>query len=76
MSTSVITRCDECGKQKGEVNHWFQMWLIAGQKGKLFVQVYAREVNGACHDVCGAECATKAFQRFLATGKLEAENNT
>lgn len=64
--------CDVCERHKGAVNHWFKVSVI--QDTFDCFRVESEEMHECVgKDVCGQECATKLFQRFLATGKLEAE---
>jgi len=57
--------CDECGKQKGDVNRWWMLetmtgvfWLIAWRKNE--------ETNSQIKHLCGQECAHKALDKFLS----------
>jgi predicted GNAT family N-acyltransferase len=66
--------CDVCGKDRREdVNHWHQVEA----HGEVFAigrlaprQADAQYPGYSFADVCGNECATKLFQRWLTTGKL------
>jgi hypothetical protein len=71
MSVKVTVNCDECGAERKAANHWFVALLT--QKRWVFYQydeigsdsVFPR------FDVCGQDCATKAFQRLLTTGSVQ-----
>lgn len=65
MSTQNIVRCDFCGKQKQEVNHWFRVTVQL----RTFM-VNAAEDGLAGLDACGQECVVKALSRFLDHGDL------
>lgn len=69
MSTVQVTECDVCGAQKKEVNHWYKVWICCGE----FRSAPAHLIANSDHlpDVCGRECASKLFSRFLETGSLE-----
>lgn len=74
MSTNTTTKCDVCQRQKAEVNHWFKVWT--GTAVGVFSCCTAETYNAlfdwySYKDVCGLECATKLFQRFLDHGTLE-----
>lgn len=70
MSTVQITKCDVCGAQKKEVNHWYKVWLFGNIFHCALVQ-FIRSLDNVEKDVCGRECASKLFSRFLETGSLE-----
>jgi hypothetical protein len=73
VSTATITKCDICGRERGPSNHWHQVWLrYPDAPLPVFTaRGYLPNPDNGTLDVCGAECATKAFQRFLATGRLD-----
>ena len=66
MSSETITRCDFCGKVKGETNHWWTLWL---QEGRLVVSTYTE--IGHSKDACGMQCVTQAVARFLNHRSLD-----
>lgn len=66
-------KCDVCGKQKGDVNHW---WItrVGAWKNKpcLSLVLWSDEALNApvLHDtteahLCGSECAIKKVNEFL-----------
>jgi hypothetical protein len=76
MAAQITINCDVCGKQKGEVNHWF---VIDVDSEGCHIQEFGvtdlnpENRNRTMKDVCGAECAIKVVQRFLGNGTLEEE---
>jgi hypothetical protein len=77
MAQIVSTVCDECEKVKGTTNHWWLMGMT--NSGELVIkQAEKKESNCGAFvskwDLCGADCATKVFSRFLSVGKLEKES--
>ena len=71
----VTTVCNICGKERGPSNHWHQAHVEDDSNGvpTFYATGWQNCSAKEIFDLCGAECAGKAFQRFLATGKLEAE---
>lgn len=67
MSTETIVRCDFCGKVKGEVNHWWSLWLQ--DRTRLIISPYVE--MSAAKDACGMQCATQGLARFMDHGTLE-----
>lgn len=65
--------CDVCERTKGAVNHWFKVDVDTDGIFTCIAMEHEDDHELPGKDVCGQECATKLFQRFLATGKLEAE---
>ena len=72
--------CDICEKDRREdTNHWMTAFST-GLPGEFCIGPLTRHrqatttdgVGAAIEpiDVCGNECATKLFQRWLTTGKL------
>lgn len=61
-------KCDVCGKQKGDVNHWF---VVVSATSFLAIRPWPKEPNdamtfdGTAH-LCGAECVQKMVSQFLA----------
>jgi hypothetical protein len=53
--------CDMCGREKGEVNHWYLM----GSLTTFVVTAWASNFEGYQH-ICGQECAHKALDKFFA----------
>lgn len=72
MSTTTITRCDECGREKGEVNHWWQSWVSRDRDlQRLHVQRWQVGSVGSAYDptlldLCGIECLLKRVSKFCA----------
>jgi hypothetical protein len=69
-------RCDICGKEKGQVNHWWMMWLLPKllpYGAAVHIQGWEDRdapIEGRKH-LCGQECTHKMLDRFLTTGSME-----
>jgi hypothetical protein len=61
--------CDVCGKDRREDSNRWRIFSIAGERGLCVYSIHEQGVDPDAH-VCGNECATKLFQRWLTTGKL------
>jgi len=64
-------KCDVCGRQKQETNHWLVAVAMPGIDGVMFVQaenaLTPREPSYKYEDICGQECAHKRLSQYLAT---------
>ena len=70
MIRQVIS-CDICKKEKSEVNHWFAAWIDKGIfKSSPF---NLKNIPKKAIHVCGANCATIPYQRFLSHGTLDTK---
>jgi hypothetical protein len=61
-------KCDICGRQKQETNHWLVAITRPEYEGILFVPVEASglRVEGYTHeDICGEDCMHKRLSRWL-----------
>lgn len=67
-STSV--HCDECGTEKKETNHWWNVW-VSSQSPRL-VKMVCVGIGGPSRsrDACGQECVNKMVDRWMSTGSL------
>lgn len=79
MSQFTATKCDECGRIKGEANHWLtlQTWehgdahrcdhiVALGNKSELLMGT--SDITGSRrveHDLCGQACAMKHLAALL-----------
>jgi len=52
--------CDVCGKQKGQVNHW---WMYLG--GEMFSVWAWNDDAGEVSHACGQECLHKALDKWI-----------
>ena len=74
MTTEHIIRCDVCGKLKGQVNHWWRVWIGTD----CVLRIAAHDKSGADDykkDACGHQCVTQFVARFLDHGTLEEKAN-
>lgn len=72
MATMSVTRCDFCGAEKKESNHWWKLSVASGVlemcSADLVLDAYSLS---AWRDACGFQCVTQAVGRFLDHGNLE-----
>ena len=61
------TKCDVCGVQRKEVNHWY---LVRANRSGLH---FPRKRALGDKDVCGQACAHLLLDRWLATGSIEKQ---
>lgn len=68
-----VTRCDVCGVEKGETNHWLVAITYPAWTGILFapaedaLQPGDRPAESRYEDICGEACAHKRLSQFLST---------
>lgn len=65
--------CDNCGKQKGENNHWWSIWANSKTKS-MFITPFGNNVNIMNYmgkddgmirlDACGLECCNKLEEKI------------
>lgn len=72
MSIYISRKCDECGKIRGEANHW---WAVVGSvKRPAFLTFNTADRSnkpGAFRmDYCSQGCVNTAFQRWMDTGSV------
>jgi hypothetical protein len=64
MAKVEVYRCDECGAEKKETNHWF---LISSDGASFFAEPWSdhnAEAGYSAH-ICGEQCAHKVLQKWL-----------
>ena len=64
MKLPTPYKCDYCGKQKGDANHW---WLSFLGDGMMYLRPWhnvTADDPGVEH-ICGQECATKAMAKWM-----------
>lgn len=78
----TVTICDECGVEKKETNHWYLVLDDFGKDKNLSLlgcpgiaivpwnDGLAKSL-GLKH-ICGQNCATAIFSRWLSYGQLES----
>lgn len=72
-------RCDYCDRAKGEVNHWFLLWVGVShhQPADAFHLIPWDDAKAQTKDhehICGQECAGKALAKWMAaTPQREAQ---
>ena len=82
MSRETRVICDNCGKVKQHVNHWFVIHVVSYEGQSRSLVIYSHDdgkppcldsvpINASEHqDACGQDCAMQAVSRFLSTGKI------
>ena len=80
------TKCDECGRIKGESNHWHQMgvYVWPASEGQSPLSVELGKLHGApagqagddyeIHDLCGEQCLYKHLGKLLKLNPVTEEN--
>ena len=63
------TICDNCGKIKGENNHWFGAEIVTGSEWDNMIRfALAYECKDFPHlDYCGQSCCIAALQQWLSS---------
>jgi hypothetical protein len=61
------TKCDVCGKIKGETNHWLRVWVTGTV---VAITGYETETcplatDASQFDVCGQDCAVRKASEFM-----------
>ena len=72
MAIATSVKCDVCGIEKRQANHWYRVAV----QGRKFVSSGFEAKQEPWRDqkeVCGPGHAQTLFQRFLSTGTLEME---
>lgn len=86
MSQFQATKCDECGRIRGEANHWIKVFAVKNRKaatvgiivGELGNNLMPAGVYTSCtlveRDLCGDECAIKHITAVMkASVPVKAE---
>jgi len=74
MSQQTITKCDNCGKQKGETNHWYGL-AYNPRKGIHILRERLDETswnNGdyELYDACGETCILEMISKRLGANNV------
>jgi hypothetical protein len=68
--------CDQCGKEKGQVNHWYVAWLTIGDH---FLEIApwptSQHFPGAAH-LCGQNCASILLARWMSSGSIDKPSDS
>jgi hypothetical protein len=63
MAITQSVTCDVCGKQKGEVNHWY---LSSVDGGTLHLDKWDDDSAAAAgNHLCGQDCVVKAVNKWM-----------
>lgn len=65
MAKTEIFTCDVCGRQKGEVNHWYMLSIMGGE---FILSAWDADKKHAHKHLCGQECVIKAVNEYLSSG--------
>jgi hypothetical protein len=68
-------KCDVCGKQRGEANHWLLLMPLAGMLFALAAWEDRFAKDPDVGHLCGEGCAAKALDRALTPAKGSEEPN-
>jgi len=60
MSTIQQVICDQCGKLKGEANHWKYLYIAGGDFSSTCIP------DSAYYDFCGEACLLKRISELIA----------
>lgn len=63
MGVKTIITCDVCGKQKGDVNHWWLVW--ASRQGMWIEPFRLIEADSQPKHICGQECAIRSLNDYM-----------
>jgi hypothetical protein len=63
--------CNFCGATKGQVNHWYSLWVGKDGLKELIIGKLDSGPQPYAYEACGQRCVQEAVSRWLATGKLE-----
>lgn len=72
MSQHTIIKCDYCGAEKKETNHWF---IVYQELSRLIIETseWDTDINKKKLDACGHQCVQTAVEEFLNQPKLNKE---
>ncbi len=62
-------KCDECGRQKQDANHWW--WMTRAPGPRIVVAPFecpVRDENAPLKHLCGEECVLKAVSKEMKAG--------
>jgi hypothetical protein len=84
MATVQSVVCDECGRKKGDVNHWFVypysddpetdglgFVIFRSDAVEMAAKQGVNLAQEARKDYCSQQCVTTIFQRWLDTGSVD-----
>lgn len=81
MSSFTATKCDVCGKVKGEGNHWFYGLEVGDTATIAFSNrpmqhTIAEDLIILNYDLCSEACALKLFNKVIGTRGNKNEGHT
>lgn len=83
MATVQSVVCDECGRQKQEVNHWYVYFhsddpevnklgfVVMPDAAVIEAEKAGVPIDSLRKDYCSQRCVTTIFQRWLDTGNVD-----
>lgn len=62
-------KCDVCGVQKGETNHWFKVIFVAGGDGMFLFPAHRECMSseGKEFDLCGQQCVQRKVEEYIGS---------
>lgn len=86
MSRRPTDYCDSCDAPRKDANHWLSvLGDLQTPEFSSYDEANLRDTERdkpaedrkvLRFDYCGAECVSKAFQRWLSTGTIEKQDST
>lgn len=77
MARVTIFKCDFCGAEKKETNHWWDVFIEEGAPSAgashLEVHPFDPEAEDQHKIACGEKCVCIGVSRFLSLGRLTVE---
>jgi len=67
MRIAAPYKCDYCGEQKRETNHWWLRNLLVKDAFLLDTWTDLKAATDDYEHICSEACATKALSKWMAT---------
>lgn len=61
-------KCDECGREKAEANHWQQIWVETSEGSYVRITLGVHPIGQLRYesrDLCGEQCFHKHIAKLL-----------
>ena len=72
MKVKMPYRCDYCGQEKGETNHW---WLRTVLGTQFVLAPWSDQLadSPSIEHICSESCASKALSQWMAKVQAQAQ---